>query len=116
MSSDGFSLNASVKISNTGNTAGSEVVQLYLSLPKTSDLSHPLLQLRAFAKVKNLQPGKHEQVDLKLDKYAVSYWEERIDRWVVEKGEYEVYVGPSSQQLPLRKAFTVEKGFEWSGL
>jgi beta-glucosidase len=57
-------------------------------------------------------------VSLKVDKYAVSYWEERINRWTVESGEYGVYVGPSSEDVPLQDKFTIEKGdeFEWNGL
>lgn len=111
-----FSLNATVTVKNTGNFAGSEVVQLYVSMPATSDLTHPPLLLRAFRKVKDLQPGQSEKVTLALDKYAVSFWEDRIGRWVVEKGEYGVKVGSSCDDLPLDGRFVVKKGFEWNGL
>ena len=91
---------------------------LFRSLPVTSELTHPPLQLKAFAKVKDLAPGSTETVILKLDKYAVSYWEERIRRWVVERGEYRVRVGTSSapQDLVLEKTLILKKGFEWNGL
>jgi beta-glucosidase len=72
--------------------------------------------LKSFAKVYNLKPGKHEKVELRLDKYAVSYWEERIAKWVVERGVYRVMVGPSSSQLPLEGTFRIMEGFEWNGL
>ncbi|OJA21227.1 hypothetical protein AZE42_07989 [Rhizopogon vesiculosus] len=111
-----FSLNATVTVTNTGKLAGSEVVQLYVSMPATSDLTHPPLLLRAFRKVKDLQPGQSEKVTLVLDKYAVSSWEDRIGRWVVEKGEYGVKVGSSCDALPLNGSFVVKKGFEWNGL
>lgn len=112
------SVTATLKLTNTGTVAGSETVQLYVTLPTTSELTHPPLQLKAFAKVKDIAPGKTETVTLKLDKYAVSYWEERIKRWVVEKGEYRVRVGPSSapQDLVLEKALVLKKGFEWNGV
>lgn len=72
--------------------------------------------LKAFAKVRDLEPGKNEKVILRLDKYAVSYWEERIARWAVDAGEYKVRVGSSSENLPLEGSFKVVKGFEWNGL
>ncbi|KAI0343869.1 beta-glucosidase [Trametopsis cervina] len=113
-----ISINASVKITNTGSVAGSETVQVYVTLPTTSELTHPPLQLKAFAKVKDLAPGKSQLVTLELDKYAVSYWEERIKAWVVERGEYLVRVGPSSapKDLTLATKLVLKKGFEWNGV
>lgn len=109
---------ASVKVTNTGSVTGTEVVQLYVTLPATSELTHPPLQLKAFAKVIDLAPGKSEFAKLTLDKYAVSYWEERIARWVVESGVYRVRVGNSSapQALKLSSEFKIKQGFEWNGL
>jgi beta-glucosidase len=97
---------------------GSEAVQLYVTLPHISEVTHPALQLKAFKKVKNLKPGAKEIVTLKLDKYAVSYWESRISKWVAEKGEYTVKVGNSSSNadLVLESKFHIEKAFEWNGL
>jgi beta-glucosidase len=109
-------LEATITLTNTGSLPGSEVVQLYTSLPTTSPLTHPELVLHAFVKVRDLAPGESKEVVLKLDKYAVSYWEERIARWVVERGEYGVSVGPSSADLPLKANFVIAKGFEWNGL
>ncbi len=111
-----ISFAVSLDITNTGKVKGSEVVQVYMSLPKTSHLTHPPLQLRGFAKVRDLQPGKTEKITVKLDKYAVSYWDDKIECWVVEKGEYEVKVGTSSEALELGGNLGLERGFEWSGL
>ena len=52
-----FHLSASVQVTNTGSVSGSEVVQLYISFPTTSDLTHPKLQLKGFVKVYDLAPG-----------------------------------------------------------
>ena len=107
-----------LEIKNTGPVVGSEVVQLYVTLPATSDLTHPPLSLKAFAKVRDLAPGESRDVSLKLDKYAASYWEDRISRWVVERGDYLVRVGRSSapEGLTLSGKFSVPKTFEWNGL
>ncbi|KIM80042.1 glycoside hydrolase family 3 protein [Piloderma croceum F 1598] len=111
-----LSLTVLTTITNSGSLIGSEVVQLYITMPTTSDLSHPPLMLKAFAKVYDLEPGKSKKVELRLDKYAVSYWEERISRWVVERGVYGVRVGPRSDRLPLEGTFKITEGFEWNGL
>ncbi|KAG6839583.1 hypothetical protein C0991_001270 [Blastosporella zonata] len=111
-----FTLTASVTVTNTGSVAGSEIVQLYVTPPATSELTHAPLQLKAFAKVRDLQPGASERVELALDKYAVSYWEERYKTWTVEKGEYGVKVGASSDALKLEEKFVLSKGFEWTGI
>lgn len=111
-----FNLTASVTLTNTGNVSGSEIVQLYVSMPSTSHLTHPMLMLRAFVKVKDLTPGKSQRITLNLDKYAISHWDQILARWVAETGEYSVFVGPSCEHFPLTGKFTVVKGFEWSGL
>ena len=104
-------------MTNTGAVAGTDVVQLYVSLPTTSELTHPPLMLKAFAKT-TLAPGQSESVQLALDKYAVSFWEERIKAWVVEPGVYRVRVGQSSapEALKLAAEFKIEKRFEWNGV
>ena len=109
---------ASVTVTNTGPVAGSEVVQLYITLPTTSPLTHPPLMLKAFSKVRDLPAGKSTTVTLKLDKLSVSYWEERIARWVVEDGTYLVRVGTSSapEDLILSDKFVINGGFEWNGI
>ena len=118
ISNGDVSITATVKVTNTGSVAGTEVVQLYVSLPTTSELTHPPLMLKAFAKVANLAPGKSEVAKLTLDKYAVSYWEDRIACWVVESGVYRVRVGQSSapEALTLVAEFKISQRFEWNGL
>ncbi|KAI0956541.1 hypothetical protein AcW1_005197 [Taiwanofungus camphoratus] len=113
-----FRLSVQVTITNSGSVAGSEIVQLYVTLPTTSELTHPPLMLKAFAKITDLAPGRSQVVTLELDKYAVSYWEDRISRWVVESGEYLIRVGKSSapEDLGLAATFKLEKGFEWNGI
>ncbi|KAJ7621338.1 beta-glucosidase [Roridomyces roridus] len=110
-----FSLTVSMDVTNTGSVAGAEVAQIYISLPRTSELTHVPLQLKGFSKVL-LEPGQTASASVELDKYAVSYWDDRFSTWVVEKGEYGVKVGAGSDRLGLEAVFGVEKGFEWQGL
>jgi beta-glucosidase len=111
-----FTLRVSLTVENIGSVTGSEIVQVYTSLAATSKLTHPLLQLKGFAKVRDLVPGSKEQVQVVLDKYAVSYWDEMRDIWTVEKGVYRLEVGTSSDCLSLGATFEVTKAFDWSGL
>ncbi|KAG8897103.1 hypothetical protein FRB99_008457 [Tulasnella sp. 403] len=110
-----FSVTATVPVTNTGKRVGSEAVQLYVSLPQ-GYLSHPLAQLRAFHKVKDLAPGATEEVKLVLDKYAVSYWDDVVNCWRADKGTYTVRIGGSSDNTPAEATFVLERSFEWSGL
>jgi len=105
----------SVKVTNTGNVKGSEAVQLYV-VPAPSGLIQPQLQLKAFGKAKNLAPGESKTVSLQLNKYAVSYYDDSISAWQVEKGKYGVVVGQSSVDLSLRDSFELSKAFTWTGL
>jgi len=113
---DDVTLTVSATIKNVGSLTGTEIVQAYVSLPSTTGLTQVVRSLRAFSKVKDLRPREAREVSLKLDKYAMSFWEERINRWVVDQGEYSVEVGSSSETLPLVGSFAVEKVFEWNGL
>lgn len=94
---------ASVKatIKNTGSVAGSEVVQLYLGIPGA-----PAKQLRGFEK-SELKAGKATQVSFALNRRDLSVWDTAAQKWKLQKGEYKVYVGTSSRDLPLAGTLTI---------
>ncbi|KZT51279.1 glycoside hydrolase family 3 protein [Calocera cornea HHB12733] len=110
-----FTASVKLTVTNTGKVAGSEVVQLYVSLP-TGNLIHPIRTLKAFTKVLDLAPGKSATVLLSLDKYAVSYFDDRLDKWVADAGEYGILVGPSSDTIALQGSLSLPKSFTWLGL
>lgn len=101
-------------IENTGKVAGKEAGQVYIHVPQSS-LPRAVKELKGFVKVE-LQPGQKESVSVKLDRNALKYWDERRDWWIAEVGEFEVWVGPSSVDLPLRKKAKLEKSITWVGL
>jgi beta-glucosidase len=111
-------LTATLTLTNTGSIMGSEAVQLYVTLPPAAGCTHPPLQLKAFKKVKGLKAGASVEVVLDLDKYAVSYWDEKHSTWNVDRGIYTVRVGGSSakEALVLSGQFEVSKPFTWNGL
>jgi beta-glucosidase len=66
--------------------------------------------------VKNVEPGETRMVNILLDKYAVSYWEEGLKYWRAGPGVYGTLVGASSDDIRLNGSFKLESVFEWSGL
>ncbi len=94
----------SIKVSNTGTVAGAEVVQLYVgTVPVES--GEPVRQLKNFQKV-FIQPGSSTVVQLNLTPRDVSRWDRRSHAWVVRRGSWVAYVGPSSGDLPLTVRFS----------
>jgi beta-glucosidase len=114
-STDDINVAVSVSVTNSGSMHGTEVVQLYVQYPSTG-LTTPKLQLKGFAKTKPLAPGERATVTIDLDKYACSFWDEEEHHWRVASGDYSIFVGTSSANLPLSGRVTVEEGFEWVGL
>ncbi len=96
----------SVSVTNTGETAGAEVVQAYVG-DVSSEVARPVRELKGFAKVR-LEAGETKQVELTLDQRAFSFWSVRWGRWAVEAGEFEIGVGTSSRDLPLRQRISVD--------
>lgn len=86
-----------VPVTNTGTVAGREVVQAYIALPGSS-VQRPPRELKAFASVQ-LAPGETASVALRIRRSELAYWDVRVDRWIVEGGDYVVEVGASSRDL-----------------
>lgn len=87
-----------ITVTNTGERAGREVVQVYTAVPE-SHIVRPRRELKGFAITAELAPGASERVTIRIDHGDLAYWETRIERWVVEGGDYEIQVGASSRDL-----------------
>lgn len=94
---DGDILTVSVDVSNTGNRAGKEIVQLYVSAPRNG-LSRPLHELRGFEKVA-LEPNETKTVTFTLNRRAFSYWDTEFHCWAVDSGDYSIAIGASSRDI-----------------
>ena len=84
---------ASVDVRNTGQRAGDEVVQLYLSDPVAS-MTQPVRRLRGFQRV-SLQPGERKTVTFRIDKGDVGFYDNAA-KFRVEPGRIDLYAGSSS--------------------
>ncbi|RXZ48795.1 beta-glucosidase [Agromyces fucosus] len=88
---------ARVTVRNTGEVAGSEVVQLYVA-PAPSSVRRPVRELGAFAKI-SLEPGQATTVSLELERRAFAHWDARGARWWVDPGMYRVELGRSANDI-----------------
>ncbi len=88
----------SVKVTNTGETPGKEVVQLYLSAPDGS-VNKPASELKGFTKTKVLQPGASEVVKIKLTADKLASFDSSTSAWIADAGTYTVKVGNSSSNI-----------------
>lgn len=86
-----------IAVTNTGARAGREVVQAYASLPGSA-VQRPVRALAAFAIVE-LEPGATREVELSVRRDDLAYWDRRVQREVVEGGEYAIEVGASSRDI-----------------
>lgn len=89
----------SVTLTNTGERAGAEVVQVYVRNAPAS-VSRPVRELRGYTKVW-LEPGETRTVIVGLGIDAFAFWSTPHERFVVESGVYAIEAGPHSRDLPL---------------
>lgn len=93
-----------VDVTNTGDRAGDEVVQLYVR-DDAASVTRPIKELKAFQRV-TLKPGEKQTVRFTLSPDALALWDMKMQR-VVEPGTFTIMAGPDSAQLKEAK-LTVE--------
>jgi len=101
-------ITATVAIKNSGNFAGKEAVQLYISAPAKT-LDKPLEELKGFAKTKLLQPGESETISFTVNTEDLASFDTKRESWVAEAGSYTVKIGASSQNIKQISTFNLAK-------
>jgi len=91
----------SFTVKNTGNRAGTEIAQAYASLPDSA--GEPPKRLVGWARVE-LAPGESKQVSVPVIRDRLLIYDEASDSWKLVPGNYVIWVGKSSQDLPLRQS------------
>ena len=103
---DGFE--ASITISNTGNVAGKEVVQLYVTAPN-GQVAKPALELKAFAKTRELKPGESQTIQMKVSNYDLASFIESESAWVADAGRYQIKFAAAVNDVRATSTYTLSK-------
>lgn len=98
-------IKVSVEIKNTGQAAGKEVVQVYVS-DVAASVPRPPKELKAFTKV-DLKPGAKKKVEFTLSEQAFAFYGVNKKDWVVEPGEFEILVGSSSRDIRVKGKISI---------
>ena len=96
----------SFTVKNTGKRAGTEIAQVYASLPQSA--GEPPNRLVGWTRV-DLAPGESKQATVTVNRDRLSVFDEETDSWKLPAGQYTVRVGASSRDLPLEHAISFEK-------
>jgi beta-glucosidase len=99
-------LTVELKVKNTGQVAGKEVVQLYVH-EQSPKLVRPEKELKAFAKV-TLQPGEEKIVSFQLLRRDFAFYDASSHDWSVSPGKFDILVGSSSRDVPLRQTIDMQ--------
>jgi len=102
------SITATVTVTNNGDVAGKEVVEVYVSAPK-SGLPKPEEELKAFAKTKLLAPKESQTLNLTITAADLASFDTARSAWVAEGGTYTVKVGASATDIKKTKKFDLPK-------
>lgn len=97
---------ASLKVKNTGDVDGKEVVQLYVHDVRSTVIK-PYKKLCAFEKV-FLKAGEEKQINFEIEWDAFKYYNVSLHEWIVEKGEYEILAGASAGDIRLKETLYLD--------
>jgi beta-glucosidase len=97
--SDKEIVNVSFNIQNTGNYDSDEVPQLYISFP-ASKVERPAKALKGFARI-FIRRGETKNVTISLNGSDLTYWDTNTNKWTLEPGKIEFFVGSSSADARL---------------
>jgi len=100
----GKALQVSFTVKNTGPRAGTEVAQVYASLPASA--GEPPKRLIAWARVA-LAAGESKPIALGINRDRLSIFDAQSDGWKLVPGGYRILVGSSSRDLPLSADVTL---------
>ncbi|MEJ3652504.1 glycoside hydrolase family 3 C-terminal domain-containing protein [Actinomycetes bacterium KLBMP 9759] len=101
-----LAITVAATVTNTGDRAGQEVVQLYVGDPVAS-VARPPRELKGFTKVR-LGPGERTAVTFPLTARDLSFWSIAKPGWLLEPGEFTIDVGASSRDLRLSTTISVD--------
>ena len=94
-------ISSSVDVTNTGTHQGDEIVQLYIGF-ENSKIDRPKKLLKGFTRV-SLKPNETKKITIKVKKSNLAWYNPQSEDWEIEKINYSVYIGGSSDLKDLLK-------------
>jgi beta-glucosidase len=112
-STDGLAhIEVAFSLTDRGTRAGAETAEVYLGFPAST--GEPPERLVGWTKI-GLSPGETRRVTVTIDpqspSHPLSFWNSGAHRWNIADGTYQIYVGGSSQNIPLRSTLEVQSKF-----
>lgn len=101
----GSDVTVSIDVTNTGDVAGKEVVQLYIG-DNESALVRPVKELKGFRKIA-LNPGETKTVTFTIEPDMLKYFDDAKHGWVLENGKFTAYIGAASDDIRSQVEFEV---------
>ncbi len=102
----GGTVTVRVKVTNTGDRAGRETVQMYVGDRKAS-LSRPVKELKGFEKV-TLAPGESATVSFTVDRDDLSFFDPDRHEWVAEPGKFDIYIAAAADDVRGKVTFELK--------
>ena len=109
ISVDDALVKAEVEVTNTGDRAGKDVVQVYFSAPYTGKIEKSAIELGGYAKTKELAPGESEVVQVTFDTEDMASYDVSQGAWVMEAGDYEIKVNRDVRTTEGSDVYTLEE-------
>lgn len=98
-------LSVSVDVTNTGDVAGKEVIQLYIGDNEAS-VARPVKELKGFRKI-SLEPGQKQTVTFEITPDMLKFFDADRHEWVLEKGKFTAFIGAASDDIRTQVEFEV---------
>ncbi len=100
-----------VNVKNIGDAAGKDVVQLYFSAPYyEGGTEKSAIELAAYAKTKELAPGKSETLEISFNIEDMASYDSEIEQaWVLDKGEYKIHVAHDVRDIEKTYRYNVSE-------
>ncbi len=95
----GKTVQVSFTVKNSGNRAGADVAQVYVHQEKSA-LDRPEKELKGFQKLE-LKAGESRRITITLGEDAFKYFDDRVNKWVLEPGLFDILVGNASDNILL---------------
>ena len=105
---DGDVVTVSVKVTNTGQRAGRNVVELFVAAPNSKKLNKPEKELRNYAKTRLLQPGQSETVTMKVKTSDLASFNEKASAWKTDAGTYSFLICSSASSVEAKATAKVK--------